>query len=93
MLIAGIASENRLITVPEPRPATTMLLEDQRRLLYYLADEPDGPGLIVDAGCFPGGSGTALALNVIATGRTHDPGAGGATLHSANTMSPSRMPF
>ena len=40
----------------------TMLIPDELRLLHYLADECyTGEGLIVDAGCFLGGSTVALA--------------------------------
>jgi hypothetical protein len=53
------------VVVPDRCPVKTMLLEDERKLLYYLASEYcRGHGCIVDAGCFLGGSTTALALGV-----------------------------
>ena len=58
------------VVVPDRCPVKTMLLEDERKLLYYLAsDYCRGRGCIVDAGCFLGGSTTALALGVRARQR------------------------
>lgn len=58
------------LEVPDSRPVTTMLAREERRLLYYLtSDYADGRGCIVDAGCFLGGSTTALAIGVLAQQR------------------------
>jgi hypothetical protein len=47
------------------RDVPTMLSEQERGLLYTLArDYADGSGAIVDAGCFLGGSSTALLAGV-----------------------------
>src|SRR5262249_7993152 len=68
--------------VPDTCPVKTMLLEDERKLLFYLASEYcRGRGCIVDAGCFLGGSTTALALGLRARQPTSDSGPP-ATIHS-----------
>ena len=53
----------RRATVPaEVKKVTTMLLDDELRLLHHLArNYYSGAGAIVDAGCFLGGSTVALA--------------------------------
>jgi len=53
------------VAVPDTHTVTTMLLPEERQLLHYLASEYcEDRGCIVDAGCFLGGSTTALALGV-----------------------------
>ena len=66
MSVEGIVNKVwKADVVPDPRPVTTMLLAEERQLLYYLANQyAQDRGCIVDAGCFLGGSTTALALGV-----------------------------
>lgn len=53
------------MAVPDTHAVTHMLLPEERQLLYYLASEYwEDRGCIVDAGCFLGGSTTALGLGV-----------------------------
>jgi hypothetical protein len=53
------------LAVPDTHAVVSMLLPEERKLLYYLASEYcEDRGCIVDAGCFLGGSTTALALGV-----------------------------
>lgn len=69
--IDGIVNKDWIrLTVPDSRPLTTMLRSDERALLFYLASQCSRDlGCIVDAGCFLGGSTTALALGVRARQR------------------------
>jgi hypothetical protein len=68
MSLAGIIRKDwKHVAVPDKRSVVTMLLEDERKLLYYLASEyAQDRGCIIDAGCFLGGSTTALGLGVVA---------------------------
>jgi hypothetical protein len=53
------------IVIPEFTSPPSMLLEEERRLLYYLASRWfEGRGAIIDAGAFLGGSTTALCSGV-----------------------------
>ncbi|HEX8573628.1 MAG TPA: class I SAM-dependent methyltransferase [Allosphingosinicella sp.] len=63
---------------PACRAVPTMLMDDELRLLDYLADRYwSGKGIIVDAGCFLGGSTLALAsglrANLERRGRPESP--------------------
>ncbi len=71
MSIDGIVNKDWMRSVvPDPRSVTTMLRSEERSLLFYLASEYSRDcGCIVDAGCFLGGSTTALALGVRARQR------------------------
>ena len=71
MSIDAIMNEKwRDVGVPDTHAVVSMLLPEERKLLYYLASEYcDDCGSIVDAGCFLGGSTTALALGVRARQR------------------------
>jgi hypothetical protein len=66
MLLEEIVSKKWLeVKVPDTRPVKTMLLPEERKLLYFLASEHwEDRGSVIDAGCFVGGSTTALALGV-----------------------------
>jgi len=66
MSVRGIVNKDWMtVSVPDTGPIKTMLLAEERKLLYYLASEYCGDrGCIIDAGCFLGGSTTALALGV-----------------------------
>jgi hypothetical protein len=66
MSIEAIVNKEWLnVPVPDTHPVTTMLLPEERQLLYYLTSEYwEDHGCIVDAGCFLGGSTTALALGI-----------------------------
>ncbi len=64
-LEALAAKEWMRIRVPGPRPPGTMLTEAERKLLYFLADRYfTDAGHIIDAGCFVGGSTSALGLGL-----------------------------
>ena len=71
MSIDAIMNEKwRDVGVPDTHAVVSMLLPEERKLLYYLASEYcEDCGSIVDAGCFLGGSTTALALGVRARQR------------------------
>jgi hypothetical protein len=62
---AIINKEWMRIKVPDTPLVVHMLLPEERQLLYYLASEYwQDRGRIIDAGCFLGGSATALGLGV-----------------------------
>jgi hypothetical protein len=75
-VVAGIREHAWYGEIPSqviPQSIATMLAFGERQMLYWLARELPIPGVIVDAGCFVGGSTQALAAgfasNVSTTGK------------------------
>ena len=66
MSVDGIVSKEWLNrAVPDAQPVRTMLIEAERQLLYYLTSQYfTDSGNVIDAGCFLGGSTTALGLGL-----------------------------
>jgi hypothetical protein len=72
-IVAGIREHAWHREIPPevlPQSVATMLAFGERQMLYWLARELPIPGVIVDAGCFIGGSTQALAAGFAANAST-----------------------